>query len=300
MMLKADRIEWSFELLDAVYETGINTFDAAHVYGGGACDRVFGQWVASRGVRDKIVLMDKCCHPNKDRRRVTPCDITTDLMDCLARLDFDSVDLFVMHRDDEEVPVGPLVETFNEHIDAGRVRAYGGSNWSHERIQEANRYAQERGLVGMTVSSPHYSLAESLDDPWGGTSLSITGSAGADARAWYGETQMPLFPWSSLCGGFFSGRFNRDNLESFTDGADKRCVRCYCGPDNFRRLDRAQELADKRGATAARVALAWVLCGPLNCIPLMAAYTPEQARDNALAVDMELTADEVAWLNLER
>jgi aryl-alcohol dehydrogenase-like predicted oxidoreductase len=224
----------------------------------------------------------------------------TDLRDCLARLGFESIDLFVMHRDDPQVPVGPIVEKFNELLGDGSISAYGGSNWRHERIVEANRYAAERGLVGMSVSSPHYSLAQCLDDPWGGGTVSLTGAAGKEARDWYAETRLPVLPWSSLCGGFFSGRFRRDNLDSFTEPADQRCVRCFCGEENFRRLDRADELAREKGSTVAQVALAYALCGPLNCFPLMAGWTPEQIRENAGAADLALSPAEADWLNLDR
>ena len=299
VMLNDSNAEFGLELFDAVFESGITLFDSAHVYGGGGSDRTFGKWVRERGVRDKIVLMDKCCHHSRDRRRVTPFDITADLHDCLARLGFDCIDVFSFHRDDPAQPVGPLVERFNRHIEEGKIRAYGASNWTHERIAEAIDYAESNGLVPMAVSSPHYSLAECCEDPWGGGSISITGPDGTAAREWYAANQMPVLPWSSLSGGFFSERFTPDNLEGFEDGGDQRCVRCYCSEDNFRRLGRAKELAEQKGATVCQIALAWTICGAMNVYPLMAAWTAEQAAENAAAGDIELTADEVAWLNLE-
>ena len=300
MILHEDDLDGGFALLDALFEAGVTLFDSAHVYGGGSCDRVLGAWVRDRGLREKVVLLDKCSHHNRDRKRVTPFDVTADLHDCLARLKFDTIDVFAFHRDDASQPVGPLVERLNEHIREGKILAYGASNWSHERIREANAYAEANGLVPMALSSPHYSLAECLADPWGGDSVSITGEAGADARRWYRESQLAVVPWSSLSGGFFSGRFTRDNLESFTDGNDTRCVRCFCGEHNFRRLDRAKELAAEKSATVAQIALAYAICGELNCFPLMAAWTAAQAVENGAAGDLELTAEEVAWLDLRR
>jgi len=299
VMLREDDPDGAFELLDAVYEAGVNLFDSAHVYGGGACDRVFGQWVRQRNLRHKVVLMDKCSHHSRYRKRVTPFDISADLHDCLARLKFDTIDIFSFHRDDETQPVGPLVERLNQHDQEGKIRAFGGANWSHERIREANEYAEANGLQGFAVSSPHYSLAECLADPWGGDSISITGAANEAAREFYRSTQLSLLPWSALSGGFFSGRFRRDNLDTFTDGGDKRCVRCYCSEDNFRRLDRAAELAAGKGATVAQIALAYTICGPFNCFPLMAAWNVKEAKENAAAGEIELTSEELAWLNLE-
>ena len=298
MLNEADKAG-GFALLDAAVEAGITLFDSAHGYGGGQCDRVFGEWVRERGLRETIVLMDKCSHHSRDRRRVTPFDISADLHDCLARLKFDCIDVFAFHRDDESQPVGPLVERLNEHLREGKIRAYGASNWTHKRIAEANDYAEANSLVPMVVASPQHSLAELLDEPWGTGSVSLTGPAAAEARQWYADNQMAVLSWSGLCGGFFSGRFTRENLDSFQDNADKRTVRCYCGEDNFRRLDRANELAAEKGATLAQIALAWLICGPLNCHPLMAGWTAEQVMENAAAADIDLTAAEVAWLDLQ-
>ena len=300
MMLRRETAEEGHATLDAAFEAGVNFYDAAHVYGGGDCDRVFGEWVRNQGIREQIVLLDKCCHHSKDRGRVTAFDITADLHDCLARLKFDYIDLFVFHRDDVSMPVEPLVERMNKHISEGLIRAFGASNWTAGRVQEANCFAKKNGLAGFALSSPQYSLAQCLDDPWGGNSVTITGHGNQRAREWYRQAQMPLVTWSSLCGGFFSGRFSRDNLDTFTEPADLRCIRCYCSEENFARFDRARSLAEQRDATPAQIALAYLLNGPLNCFPLMAAWTPEQARENAAAAEVSLTKAEIEYLNLER
>jgi len=299
IMLDEGDIAAGFALMDAAYAQGITLFDSAHIYGGGQCDRVFGKWVADRGIRDTIVLMDKCSHHHGEVNRVTPECITSDLNDCLAWLGFETIDIFSFHRDDETQPVGPLVERMNEHIAEGRILAFGASNWTHQRIAEANAYAEANALAGFAVSSPQYSLAECLGDPWGRGSVWIDGPAGRTARDWYRENRMPVLSWSTLAGGFFSGRFRRDNLEAFTDGADARCVRCYCSEDNFRRLDRAAELADERGATVPQIALAFVIHGPLNGFPLMAGWTAQQIAENARACEVELTEADIAYLDLE-
>ena len=78
IMLKEDELEEGFALLDAVYDAGCRTWDCAPVYGGGQCERVLGAWSDARGYRDEIVLLTKGCHHNKDRKRVTPFDISAD------------------------------------------------------------------------------------------------------------------------------------------------------------------------------------------------------------------------------
>ena len=292
-------LEKSLSVLDSALEHGINAFDTAHVYGGGDNERTVGRWVHERGIRDEIAIIGKGAHHNLDRNRVTPWDITADIHDSLARFKFDYIDLYLLHRDDPSEPVGPIVETLNEHRAAGRIRAFGGSNWTHQRIQEANEYALAHGLTPFVASSPNFSLAEQLQEPWPNC-ITISAPAGAEARDWYTREGMALFTWSSLAGGFSAGRFTRDNLNQFTDNYDKLAAQCYCADDNFRRLDRAQELAAERGTTVAQIALAYVLNQPANIFALTAGANDDEIRANAEAGEIVLSAEEIAWLDLKR
>jgi len=297
VMVNARDQEKSFALLDAVFDEGCTTFDTAHVYGSGDCERTLGKWVGERGLRDKVVIITKGAHPMEGRVRVTPSDITSDLHESLGRLQMDYIDLYLLHRDDESVPVGPLVEVLNEHRKAGKIHAFGGSNWSHERIRQANEYADSHGLVAFAATSPNFSLAEQVKAPWEGC-LTIGGPEAGAARAWYEAQGIAVFAWSSLGGGFFSCRFTRDNLDMFASRADRMCVECYCTEENFQRLDRCLEFAAERGLTVAQVALAWVLGQPLNVFALVGCASGEQCRENARALEVRLTDAELAWLDL--
>ncbi len=294
MMLDRKKEPRWFEVLDAVLASGGNAFDAGHVYGNGVCERVLGRWMQARGNREQVVIIDKGAHHNEDRRRVTPFDIAADLHDSLARLQTDYIDLYLLHRDDPSVAVGPIVEVLNEHREAGRIRAFGGSNWSAARIEEANAYARGKGLTPFVASSPHFSLAEEVEAPWEGCT-SITGPAHADERAWYAREGMAVFSWSSLARGWFSGRMTRDNV---SEPANSLTKRCYGREDNWKRLERSEELAREKGLSVPQVALAYVLHQPFDAFPLVAAYAPEEFEANAAAVDVELSQAEVAWLDL--
>jgi aryl-alcohol dehydrogenase-like predicted oxidoreductase len=295
VMLSSDEEAKALDLLDQVFGLGGNAFDTAHQYGGGDCERVFGRWVRERGVRDEVFVIGKGAHHSEDRERVTPFDITADLHDSLARLGFDHIDLYLLHRDDPSVPVGPILETLNDHREAGLISAYGGSNWTTGRIGEANDYARENGLAPFVASSPNLSLATQAREPWAGC-ISISGEGGASARRWYAEEGMPLFTWSSLAGGFFSGRFSPDNLDSFDGYFDRLCVETYCHEENFERLDRAHVLAEDRGLTVPQIALAYVLNQPMEVFALVGCNTGEEFRANAEAAGVELTPEEVSWL----
>lgn len=296
VMPKGRPPEDSMQLYDAVFELGCTAFDTARVYGD-INEQTVGRWVRERGLREQVVIIAKGAHHSRERKRVTPEDITLDLHVSLEQFGFDYVDLYLLHRDDPSVPVGPIVAVLNEHLRAGKIRAFGGSNWTHARIAETNAYAEAHGLVPFAASSPNYSLAEQIVPPWDDC-VTIGGAQGEAARQWYAEQQLPLFAWSSLAGGFFSGRFRRDNLDELTDEADVLAVKSYAHAPNFERLDRAQALADEKGMTVPQIALAYVLNQPLNLFALVGCRTGTEFAANIQAADLKLSAAELAWLDL--
>ena len=298
MWMNTRNLDDAFPVLDAFLAAGGNCFDTAHGYGGGDSERAFGQWIHERGVRDKVVILGKGAHHSQDRKRVTPYDIQSDLHDSLARFKVDSIDLYVLHRDDPDKPIGPIVETLHAAKEAGQINAYGGSNWSAERLQEANEYAAAHGLTPFVASSPQFSLAVQIEPPWRDC-VSLSGPAGEDARAWCRANGVTLLVWSSLAGGFFSGRFRRDNLDSFTEWYDQLAVKVYCNEENFQRHDRAQELAASKGVTVPHIALAYVYNQPDGIHALSGTRTPAEVSVNVEASEIELTEEEIAYLELK-
>ena len=299
MIVNAQEPERSRALLDAVFERGGNTLDTAHGYAGGNSERGIGDWMQARGVRDEVVIITKGCHHNADRKRVTPFDLTSDLFDSLARLRTDTIDLYFLHRDDPDVPVGEIVDVLNEHYAAGRIRAFGGSNWTHERIAEANAYARTNGLVPFVASSPNYGLADQIENPWGEGCVTLSAPRNADARAWYQREAMPVFAYSSLARGLFSGRVTRANYSETVEMLDGACRRAYCHEPNIQRLDRAHELAAEKGITVPQLVLAFLFASPLDVFPIVGAANGDEYAENLAAFDVELTSQECAWLDLE-
>ena len=288
----------SFALLDQVYEMGCNTIDTAHVYCGGHSERIIGRWIQARGLREQIVIITKGAAHSEDRRRLTPFDIAADLHDSLARLQTDYIDLYLLHRDDPAKPVEPIMDALHEHVKAGRLCAIGASNWGHHRIEAANVCALATGLTPFTASSPQYSLADSLAEPWP-LCLSISGAAGKAAREWYTKTQMPVLAWSPLASGFFSGKFRRDNLHLFGEREwDEVAVRTYANEANFQRLDRANSLGTEKGVSAAQIALAYVMNQPMNLFAVVGPHSAGKFKANVDAGGIQLTQQEMDWLDL--
>jgi aryl-alcohol dehydrogenase-like predicted oxidoreductase len=269
-------------VLDEWVRLGGNVVDTARVYGDGAAEEALGAWLAARpDVRDDLVLLTKGAHPDGDHRRVTPEAIAADLeasIACLGR----APDIYMLHRDDPSLPVGPMVECLNEHLRAGRLRAFGASNWTYGRIDEANAYASAHGLAGFTSSSVHLSLAAQNEEHWPDT-LSATDPA---IHAWHERTQTPLFAWSAQARGFFAGH-------------DSESVdRVYDNEANRERRRRAAEIGDRLGANANQVALAWVLAQPFPVHAVVGVRTVAQLREAVGALDVELSPEDLRRLDL--
>lgn len=192
------------ELLENVYQCGINAFDTAEIYG--QSEKVLGNWLKTKR-REDIVILTKGCHPH-ERDRVTPEDLQHDILQSLERLQTDYIDLYALHRDDLNVEVGPLMDVLHEFCEKGVIREIGMSNWSHGRIAEANAYAAARGRKQISFASPNYGILDVVEDPWGGSAgaLSISGEENADARKWYLENKIAIFAYSGLAHGFLSGK----------------------------------------------------------------------------------------------
>ena len=286
------------ELIEGALACGINTVDTARAYG--ESEKAIGRWLTHGNRREKIVLISKGCHPNMAfHKRVNAKAAADDLKRSLEGLNTKQIDIYFLHRDDESIPVGAIVDFLNQHYEEGRIGAFGGSNWSADRISQANAYAARHGLKGFSVSSPHYSLGWQRHDPWGNGCKTITGSKHAKERAFYIETQMPVFAWSSLCGGIFSGELIHESWKSLQKVFGFNTKWGYGSQDNRERLFRCEKLAEEKDVTVAQIALAWLLSGPINTLPIISASDPARLQENAKAAEIQLTLSECAYLNLE-
>lgn len=292
----------AFALLDAVYAAGVNTFDCAAHYG----EEIMGRWMESRGNASDCVIITKCAHPNEWRHRVRDFDILADAHNSLKKLKTDCIDLYMLHRDNRETPVSEIVDVMNRLKDEGRIAVWGGSNWTHERIEEANEYAAKHGLEPMRVSSPNFGLAEQVNDPWrcdarfGDGCITISGPENREAREWYKKTGIPVFAYSSLARGFFSGAFRADEPERARQIMDEPGIIGYFCESNLARLKRCEELAARKGVSVAQIAMAWIYNQDFDVYAVTSPVKPEFLASNIEAMELTLSPDEVAWLALEK
>lgn len=271
-------------LLDAFFEAGGNLFDTGYVYGGGYTETLLGQWLRNRGVREQSVVIAKGAHSPL----CYPDVIGKQLAQSLDRLQTDHVDIYFMHRDNPDVPVGEFVDAMDREVRAGRIRGpFGGSNWTMQRMDEAIAYAERTGKQKPGALSNNFSLAEMLEPIWAGCITSSTD----DWKAWLTSRQMPNFAWSSQGRGFFTDRAGRDRLDS------EELVRVWYSERNFGRRDRAIELAARLRKSPIHIALAYVLNQPFPSVPLIGPRTLGELDDSLRALDIALSPAQREWLD---
>lgn len=271
-------------LLDAFFEAGGNLFDTGYVYGGGYTEKLLGEWLKNRGVRAQSVVIAKGAHSPL----CYPDVIGKQLDQTLERLQTDHVDVYFMHRDNPDVPVGEFVDAMDREVKAGRIRGpFGGSNWTMERMDEAIAYAERTGKQKPGALSNNFSLAEMLEPIWAGCVTSSTDPW----KAWLTSRQMPNFAWSSQGRGFFTDRAGRDKQDN------EELVRVWYSERNFGRRDRAVELAARLGKSPIHIALAYVLAQPFPSIPLIGPRTLDELDDSLRALDITLSQADLEWLD---
>ena len=271
-------------LLDAFWEKGGNIFDTGFVYGAGYTEKLFGEWHKNRGTREGAVLIGKGAHSPL----CYPDVIAKQLTVSLDRMQTDYVDVYFMHRDNLDVPVGEFVDAMDAEVKAGRIRGpFGGANWTKERFDEAVAYAERTGKTKPMALSNNFALSEMLVPIWDGC---VTASTD-DWKAWLNEKQVTNFSWSSQGRGFFTDRAGRDKLDN------EELIRCWYNDKNFARRDRAIELANKLGHNPIHVALAFVLTQPFPSIPLIGPRTLGELDDSLKAFEIKLTPEQVNWLD---
>lgn len=279
--------------LGAFRDAGGNFFDTAHVYsfwmpgGDGASERALADYFRRHGGRDEVVIATKGGHSGRPHYRtvdfyLSPQRIAADLDDSLARLDCETIDLYWLHRDDTRLPAAEIVETLNAEIRRGRVRHVAASNWSHQRLEAANRYAAEHGLAGFVASQVEWSLA------WRKPEQDTSGSGDVmlflqdDGVAWHRRTGLPVMPYSPTGRGFFA-----------TGG---RAGDAFDNPVSRGRLERARRLADDLGRSPTQVALAYLLHQPFPTFPILGTTKLDHLRDALAATEVRLTGEQVRWL----
>ncbi len=283
----------SFEVLDTYLELGGNFIDSADVYSrwlpghrGGESETMIGKWMASRGVRDRVVVATKvgsAMGPGPENKGLHRAHLERALKASLKRLQTDVVDLYYAHQDDPATPLEETLEVFDGFVRAGSVRCLGASNYPAQRLREALEMQEGRGWSRYEVEQPPYSLMNRL---------AFEGPLSEVCR----EFGPAVFGYAALAGGFLTGKYRRD--APLPASLRARSVReRYIDERGWRVVETLVAVARERGDTPAPVALAWVLAKPGITGPIAAAMSPDQMRELWKALEIQLSEEEIQKLD---
>ena len=271
---------------DAWMEAGGNAFDTGFVYGGGRHEKVLGEWIANRGVAKDVVTIVKGAHTPY----CLPRALVAQLDMSLERLGLDHAPIYIMHRDNLDVPVGEFVDILNRLNKSGRIGAFGGSNWSVARITEANAYAAKHGLKPLTILNNNLSLAVMEKPVWAGCVTSNT----PETLAFLRKTKPTHISWSSQARGYFLAETLRNRLP-----ADTSPETCFGSAANAERRNRAEKLANDMSVSPHNIATAWVLAQSFPSLALVGPRSPGEIASTLPGLSVKLSEKQVLWLNLE-
>ncbi len=275
----------AFLMMDRFREMGGSHIDTARLYADGKSEEIVGRWMADRKPTDILVSTKGGYYDMdaKERPRLLMTDIMSDLEKSLSALKADTIDFYWLHRDDENHSAGEIIETMNELVKSGRIKKFGASNWTSERIAEANCYAKEHSLVGFSASQIRFNPAYCLGERGG--------LVGMDDKEFqfYKNNNMPVAAYSSQAKGFFS-KMAEIGESALSEKAKKR----YLCDENLNRLEVIKELSQKYNCSIAAL-----ICGAFcsfevpEVFPIIGGSRLSQIVDSLNGADVELTKDEL-------
>lgn len=276
-------------LLDAYVERGGDFIDTAHCYAAwvpghnGASERAVGAWLRHSGARRRVVISTKGGHPSIGEEYPRPGDflapevLAQDVAESLERMGIDAIDLYYLHRDDGKTPVGEIVDALN---DLPALRYLGVSNWSVERLAEANAYAARTGKKGFVALQDQWSLAIPA---WRMTADPTVRYVADEERDWCAANGVAIHAYSSTANGYFG--------KEADDGP-------FAG--NVALREKARAVAARFGRTANQVALAWLFAQPGTVVPIMSTGKLPHLEDAFAALTLKLDPEAIAELDAAR
>ena len=284
---RTDR-ETSFQLLDQYVEDGGSFIDTANIYArwvpgfvGGESETLLREWLQERKNRDRMFLATKVGfqYPGVERG-LRAEQIETECEKSLKRLGIDTIDLYYAHVDDRNTPMEETLEAFNRLVKAGKVRLIGASNFLAWRMEEARWVSQMHGWAEYCCIQQRYSYIR----PKPGASFDPQVAANDDLLDYCRTRGITMLAYSPLLTGAYT-RANRSFAEQ------------YLGPDTDARVAALNAVAGEAGATLNQVVYAWMMQSDPPVIPLVAASTAEQMRENMGALEIKLSAEQMARLS---
>ena len=302
--------------LDRFIELGGNLIDTANIYGRkrpgneNQSEQILGRWLQDRGQPAGILISSKGGHPNPDdmhRSRLDPVSLAADLDSSRKSLGRDCIDLYFLHRDDPAQPVEALLDQLERFRQSGKIRYYGLSNWTADRLEQALAWRCQQNACGLAALQNRWSLARF--NPGGTTDDTL---AEVDSRIWaiLTEQNLALMAYSAQAKGFFSKILPDPASLPQTDAPPENCrialeldaipekLRCYYGNElNSKRAQAVFQLAVSKKARPAQIALAWMLHQPFPVFPIVAFSALQQLEEAMGAPALHFKPEEMDQLS---
>lgn len=279
----------SLRMLDELHEQGINFIDTANSYShwvdgnvGGESERILGKWFMESKKRQDVILATKVGGAMEGvEKGLTRQQIIDGIDASLQRLRTDYVDLYYSHHDDLNVGVEEIMGTYQELIQAGKVRTLGASNLSATRVVESNTVAEAKGWTPYIALQPLYNLYDRE-------------TYESEYKTLVTDKNLAVMPYFALASGFLSGKYK--TTADLEGSARKMMVEHYLNDRGLNILDALAQTAQKHEITSAEVAIAWLLHQPTITAPIVSATNAKQLESLVRATQVELDSDDLMRL----
>ena len=275
----------SFALLDAFYAAGGNFIDTADVYSewkpgnvGGESETIIGEWMKSRGNRDKIIIATKVAKYSK-RPGLSPININAAVDESLARLQTDYIDIYYSHEDDATVPLVDTLIAYSQLVTVGKIKYAAASNYSGERLAESLAISEKNNLTKYIGIQNHYNLV-------------VRKEFEHNVAPVVEKNNLASFPYFALERGFLSGKYRPGaNVDTQRAGA----VEDFLNPQGYALVDLLTEISHSHSASISAVSLAWLRSRDYVTAPIASARTTEQLAE--IMQIIHLSDNEISELN---
>ncbi|MEO8097828.1 MAG: aldo/keto reductase [Acidobacteriota bacterium] len=266
-------------------EGGINFFDTADVYSIGRSEEITGAYLKEMASRDDVVVATKVhgvMGPGPNRRGLSRKHIIEACENSLRRLQMDYVDLYQIHRWDSLPALEEILDALNSLVQSGKVRHLGASSMAAWQLSKALYTAKEHGWHRFVSMQNHYNLVYREEE--------------REMIPLCMDQGLAIIPWSPLARGFLTGTRRRDGGSTVRAEVDSFAKSMYYRESDFEVADAVSEIARQRGVLPAQIACAWVLQAAGVTAPIIGATKTEQLKELLGAVDIQLSAEELAAL----
>jgi len=288
------------KLWDHWIEVGGNAFDNAHIYGNGLMETLLGKWHRKKNNLNDIVIIAKGAHtPSCD-----PKSLSQQLTESLDRLQTETADIYIMHRDNLDIPVDEFIDVLNDAKERRRIKIFGSSNWTLERFKKANEWAQKKNKTPFNILNNNLKLCKMINPLWTG----CISSNDKDILIYLEETQTAHLSWSSQGRGYFlpeeicqaiEDKITKDEASWRKPGElSSGPLSCFDSDDNRERRNRASILAKEFNVTTQNIAGSWPLNQSFPSFALIGPRNIEEIDTSLPSLDISISKEKSDWLNL--